>query len=115
MLAWEVFVFSDKAAKSEDLIVRWMTSVLGLSWLDQLVEEGKASDLGGNGYPNRYSITAGVLFPILNKGLPKNHSPQVFGDDYVLPAAWNGELIWKQKPEAYAPETLLFLNVWDQS
>jgi hypothetical protein len=27
------------------------------------VKEGKASDLGGNGYPYRYTVTAEYLFP----------------------------------------------------
>ena len=92
-----------------------MTSVFGLDWLDQLVKEGKATDLGGNGYPNRYTITVGVLFPNLTNGSPKNRSPLVIGDDYVLPSGWNGKVTWQVAPDSCNPDDTLFLEVWDQS
>lgn len=115
MLGWEVCVFRSAELKVEDLVVHWMTSVHGLRWLDQLVKEGKASDLGGNGYPNLYSISAGVLLPILSKALPPNNSPLVIGEDYILPQGWNGDLVWRQDPATCNPSDVLFLEVWDQS
>jgi hypothetical protein len=33
----------------------WQTGLGGLDWLNELVKAGKAIDLGGNGYPNRYT------------------------------------------------------------
>lgn len=115
MLGWEVFVFRTAEARREDLVVSWMTSVFGLDWLDELVRKGEVADLGGNGYPNRYTTTAGVLFPNLANGLPKNSSPLVIGDDYVLPNGWNGKVHWRMAPESCNPSDVLFLEVWDQS
>ena len=115
MLGWEVFAFRSSSAKREDLIVHWMTSVFGLDWLDRLVKDGKATDLGGDGYPNRYKIPAGVLIPILSKGLPANSSPLVIGDDYVLPEGWSGCVTWRQDPATCGASDTLFLGVWDQS
>ncbi len=93
MLGWAVFVFREKDLQNEKSsrekarsIARWESGLFGLQWIDSLVKEGNAADLGGNGYPNRYTTTADVLFPILRSGLPRNDSPPVVGDDYALPA-----------------------------
>ena len=45
------------------LLARWEAGLNGLDWLDELVKEGKAIDLGGNGYPCRYTAAAEYLFP----------------------------------------------------
>jgi hypothetical protein len=115
MLGWEVFAFRNSSAKRDDLVVHWMTSVFGLDWLDQLVKYGKANDLGGNGYPNRYKVPANVLIPFLSNGLPANRSPLVIGDDYVLPEGWEGEIVRRQDPATCGSNDTLFLEVWDQS
>lgn len=116
MLGWEVFIFRSAEAKSEDLIVRWQTSVFGLKWLDQLVKDGYASDLGGNGYPCKYSVTAGVLLPIITAGLPSNNSPLVIGNDYVLPEGWSGDIAWNREATlACQPDDILTIEAWDQS
>ena len=39
----------------------WQTGLGGLGWLSELVKAGKAVDLGGNGYPCRYTVTAELL------------------------------------------------------
>jgi hypothetical protein len=41
----------------------WQTGWRGLLWLEELVEAGNAINLGGNGYPCRYTATAGHLIP----------------------------------------------------
>ena len=115
MLAWEVFVFRNAEAKREDLIVHWMTSSSGLDWLDQLVKAGKASENPGCGYPDRYLIAAGVLLPILYKGLPSNRSPPVIGDDYFIPEGWNGSVVWEQDAKTCSESDILLIEAWDQS
>ena len=103
-------------AKSDDLIAHWRTGMSGTNWLDQLVKEGHASDLGGDGYPCKYSVTAGVLLPILTSGLPTNNSPLVIGDDYVLPENWSDEITWNREVTlACQPSELLTIEAWDQS
>jgi hypothetical protein len=114
MLGWEVFVY--RPTTPDVCIARWMTSVFGLDWLDQLVKGNKATDLGGNGYPNKYEIAAGVLLPIIKAGLPANDSPLVIGDDYLLPDGWSGDIDWNQQ-EALACHSndQLVVEAWDQS
>ena len=115
MLGWEVYVFRSVEAKRENLVVRWQTGVFGLDWLDDLVKQGHAADLGGNGYPSKYTVVAHLLFSTISNGLPVNNSPLVIGDDYVLPEGWNGEIVWAQKQSSCNPSDTLFLEVWDQS
>lgn len=116
MLGWEVFVYRDSSPTPQNLIARWQTSVFGLKWLEQLVKENSAQDLGGNGYPDNYSVAAGVLLPIIKAGLPANNSPLVVGDDYVLPEGWSGEIVWNQSLVlACKSDDLLTIEAWDQS
>jgi hypothetical protein len=137
MLAWEVMVYRNpkvslwrsvvrglsrvfyrepRQAKLGPLVARWHTSFFGINWIEQLVQEGKATDHGGYGYPSKYTLTADVLLPILNAGLPTNDSPIVIGDDYVLPAKWSGEIIWDNAvASACKPDDVLTIHAWDQS
>lgn len=116
MLGWEVFVYRQGTKTPENLIARWRTSVFGLEWLDQLVEDKRATGLYGSGYPNHYSVTAGVLLPIITNGLPANNSPLVVGDDYILPAGWSGDISWNREAVlTCSKDELLLVEAWDQS
>jgi hypothetical protein len=113
VIGWEVFVTRQGSDAS---VGHWRTSVFGLKWLDQLVEERRAVDLGGDGYPNRYSVSACVLLPIITGTLPNNASPLVIGEDYVIPAGWSG--VAQLDPQVVAachPDEQLLVEVWDQS
>jgi hypothetical protein len=113
VLGWEVFVTRQG---SDATVATWKTSVFGLKWLDQLVEERRAVDLDDNGYPNRYSIAARVLLPIITGTLPANASPLVIGEDYVMPAGWSGVAeLNAQNVAACQPDEQLLVEVWDQS
>lgn len=114
MLGWDVLVFREVVG-SPKAIARWETGVFGLDWLDDLVKADKAIDLGGNGYPNRYSVTAGILLPLLAEGLPSNRSPLVIGDDYSRPPGWNGHLEMDPAALACSGDERLVVEAWDQS
>lgn len=122
MLGWEFFISEQVASGSaspqakQPTLARWKASLEGIDWVNKLVLEGLASDLGGDGYPNRYLILAGVLFRVLEKGVPKHSGPPVFGDDYYLPAGWVGEAkINLEAIKLLDPFTLLVIEAWDQS
>src|SRR5689334_13239047 len=70
MLGWEIIICRQPDGGTSpatmesargDSIATWTTSVDGLNWLDPLVKAGKVMDLGGNGYPVRFTGTAGDL------------------------------------------------------
>jgi len=72
MLGWAVFVFREKELEKEKSsrakarsLASWETGMFGLQWIDRLVKDGKAVDLGGNGYPNRYTTTVDILLPLI--------------------------------------------------
>ncbi|MGA0588854.1 hypothetical protein ACO2Q2_17295 [Dyella sp. KRB-257] len=114
MLGWEIFVYRPTAP--DIFIARWMTSVFGLDWLDQLVKDNKVVDLGGGGYPNKYASTARVLLPIIKAGPPAHDSPLVIGDDYVLPQGWSSKVTWnKREVMACSANDQLMLEAWDKS
>jgi hypothetical protein len=64
MLGWHISVYRQADGGTEPAtsetspgtrLAVWQTSFDGLRWLDELAAEGKALDLGGNGYPTRYT------------------------------------------------------------
>ncbi|MDD5070431.1 MAG: hypothetical protein PHV17_06845 [Candidatus Omnitrophica bacterium] len=120
MLGWSVAVFKkgdEGSSWSENLyLARWGTGLLGLNWLDELVKENKAVDLGGDGYPYSYSVTAGILLPILKSGLPKHNTPPVIGDDYTLPEGWSsGVVLYEDKFLDCTVDQVLIVEAWDLS
>jgi hypothetical protein len=75
-----------------------------------------ATDLGGNGYPKRYTLTASVFAAALKDGIPKHKGPDVFGDDYLLLGVWTGNAtIDLELIKALSPDELLEIEAWDQS
>ena len=106
MLGWMVLVYpkSNEDAK----LASWEVGVSGLRWLDDLVAEGKAVKLNGNGYPTRYEARAVDVLSLVESGnvAPPNNKP------------WNpmGEI--KLQPEriaATSPDQVLVIDAWDQS
>ena len=118
MLGWGVHVYRGLAGNPSTRIrvARWRTGIFGLTWIDDLVKTGKAMDLGGSGYPSRYSMPAGVFLSVISKGLPPTESPAVIGDDYVLPSGWNGEIeVDVAALSECGNEEELLIEAWDQS
>jgi hypothetical protein len=74
-----------------------------LDWLDKLVEAGKAIDLGGNGYPCRYTVIAEYLVPRIIE--EDQHSHKYFGK----PAA---DLVAVAQCR---PDEWLMVDAWDSS
>ena len=117
MLGWQVIVKKesdpDQAGQS---LMSWSTGIGGLSWLDELAKQGLAQDLGGNGYPNRYSAKAAVLLPRVVPVLPNYEGKFVIGDDYVLAGGehW-GIKLNQSKIDACSPEETLIIEAWDES
>jgi hypothetical protein len=46
---------------------KWDADVDGLNRLDHLIADGRAVELGGNGYPVFYAVRADVLRPLLRR------------------------------------------------
>ena len=60
--------------KVEHLVASWEAGVCSMWFLTRdLVKSGKATQHSFNGYPNRFTVTAGVLVPILIDGPPTSN------------------------------------------
>jgi hypothetical protein len=89
-----------------------------VEWLEQIVTEGRATSLGGNGYPCTYTIKASVLVGALRAGAP-NISPGeqvIVGDDYIARSGTvtDFRIDWAVLGEC-PPDEELFVEAWDLS
>jgi hypothetical protein len=117
MLGWQVFVNKESEADTAgQSMMSWHTGVSGLSWLDELVRQGLVEDLGGSGYPNKYSCTASILLPQIMPSMPSYDEKLVIGDDYVLDGTENQSIkINKSKIDTCKPSDQLIIEIWDMS
>ena len=86
----------------------------GLDWIDNLVSEAKAEDLGGNGYPLYYKAKAQFILEALALDVPKNKDQTIIGDDYVMPSDWRSD-IDTSKIAKCDPDQQLIVEAWDLS
>lgn len=117
MLGWQVLVFKESDFDgAEKSLISWTTVLGGLSWLDELVKQGLAQDLGGNGYPNKYSGQASIILPKIVPCMPSYDGKVVIGDDYVLEGGENWAIqINQPKIDACSSDEKLLIEVWDRS
>jgi len=119
MLGWKFFITQQREVSADSetqLLATWMTGINGTDWLSDLVSRKLATDLGGNGYPDRYLVPAEILKGILIQGPPPNDSPFTIGDYYVLPSGWTGAAkIDTNALSRLDPDQLLLVEAWDQS
>ena len=113
MLGWQISVNQEPDA----LIASWCVGIGGLDWLDELVKQGLAQDLGGNGYPCKYSAKAEVILPkiILSPPINENAKPTL-GDDYIIDTkdSWDVK-IKKELVMCCKPTEILIIEAWDLS
>jgi hypothetical protein len=127
MLGWHVSVYrlldgGSSAATFDSAqgarVAVWQTGLGGLDWLIELAKQGKAVDLGGNGYPNRFTAQAEILAPhLLNETFPANDTWVIGEGSYIAdPKAWVGKTQIDQEgvQQCRADEWLL-VEVWDES
>jgi len=127
VLGWHVSVYrqadgghspaTPESAQGVRLAV-WQTDVGGLDWLRDLAKEGKAIDLGGNGYPSWFTAPAEHLIPRIEGGSLRANEDWVIGEgSYIAdPKLWVGKT--QIEPEAVKqcrPDEWLLIEIWDES
>ena len=76
MLGWHINIFKTEVKKfiaydattTELRIASWSTGEAGLDWLKKLAQSKRIQELGGNGYPYRFSAKAFEIIPIIKTG-----------------------------------------------
>ncbi|MBL8207065.1 MAG: hypothetical protein JNM09_22720 [Blastocatellia bacterium] len=116
MLGWEVFVYRHNEATKANLLARWKSSSFGVSWLDLLVKEGKAFDLGGSGYPCIYKAAARVILPVLIPNLRrKKFLPSSIASSAIFPRDYSG-IVWnRENLRNCQPDEELLIYLYDLS
>ena len=97
-------------------IAVWQTGLDGIDWLFELVKAGKAIDLGGGGYPDRFTAPAKEIIPRIIEGPPQARERWIAGAEQVVIGPWAGET--KIDREALAgckPDEWLLVQAWDES
>ena len=125
MLGWHISVYrqtdggtlpATTKAKYGRRIAVWQAGVSGLDWLDRLVSEGRAIDLGGCGYPYNYTAMAGDLLPQLADGPPHANMLWTFGDHDIILNGWAGRTVFDQvAANECRPDEWLLVEAWDES
>lgn len=116
----EIYKFTDgmditSLKIDKPVLARWSSGGFrGLDWIENLVSEAKAEDLGGNGYPLYYKAKAQFILEALALDVPKNKGQTIIGDDYVMPSDWRSE-IDTSKIAKCDPDQQLIVEAWDLS
>jgi hypothetical protein len=113
MLGWQVYVMQ----KADTSIASWCVGIGGLDWLDDLVKQGLAQDLGGNGYPCKYLSKAEVILPKILSSPPINQNAEsTLGDDYFIATkgSWDLKINQDQINNCQPSETIT-IEAWDLS
>ena len=108
--------------RKKSVLAEWEAGVGGIRWLEKLVEEGKATKLRGDGYPNRYTSTADIVLPLLTGDAikPADDGIWVFGmdegEEYAQPPGWMGKVNLRPERIRTCPtDAALTIDAWDQS
>ena len=116
----EIYKFTDgmditSLKIDKPILARWSSGGFrGLDWIENLVSEAKAEDLGGNGYPLYYKAKAQFILEALALDVPKNKGQTIIGDDYVMQSDWRSE-IDTSKIAKCDPDQQLIVEAWDLS
>jgi len=94
----------------------WQTGLSGLDWVDELLKAGKAIDLGGHGYPCRYTATAENLIPRIVDEPPGARRIWTSGLGDILSEKWEGKTVIDRAAAACCrPDEWLLIEAWDES
>ncbi len=86
----------------------------GLDWIDSLVSESKAENLGGHGYPYYYKAKAQVVLKALTADAPKNKGQTIVDDENVMSADWRSKIDTSAIAKL-RPNQQLLIEAWDLS
>jgi hypothetical protein len=125
VLGWHISVYRQKdgggspatwESKEDTRIAVWQSGVDGLRWIDDLVKAGKAIDLRGNGYPNRYTAAAENLLPHMSSDPPLARTHWLREEGDIVTDQWAGKTVIDSAAIGECrPDEWLLIEAWDES
>ncbi len=125
MIGWHISIYRQAEGGSSPAefetqegarLAVWQTSWGGLEWIDELVKQGKAIDLGGMGYPMRYTAQARHLTGHVLVGPPDANETWVRGPQDIVTDKWAGKtVVDRAETDACPPDEWLIAEAWDES
>ena len=116
----EIYKFTDGMDITSNKIIkpvlaRWTSGGFrGLDWIENLVSEAKAEDLGGNGYPLYYKAQAQVVLQALATDTPKNKGQTIMDDENVMTSDWRSKIDTSEIAKCKSDQQLI-IEAWDLS
>ncbi len=96
-------------------LATWTTGGFdGLDWINDLVSEAKAEDLGGEGYPFYFKAKAQVVLQAFATDTPKNEGQIIMDDENVMSSDWQSKIDISQIKKL-KPNQQLIIEAWDLS
>jgi hypothetical protein len=86
----------------------------GLDWIDNLVSEGKAEDLGGNGYPDYYKVQTQSVLKALSIETPINKGQTIMDDENAMSSDWRSKIDISEIAKLKSNQQLI-IEAWDLS
>jgi hypothetical protein len=94
----------------------WQAGSGGLAWLDELVKQNRAIDLGGSGYPLWYTAPANELIAFVAESPPLARSLWHVGENNVVLPGWIGKTqIDSSALSECRSDEWLVIEAWDES
>jgi hypothetical protein len=126
MLGWHISVYrqaDDKRAapattesREGGRLAVWQTGLGGLDWIDELVNEGKAINLGGSGITLFYTAIADHLIPHIVDGPPGARNTWALGPTDIITEKWDGKTVIDRAAVAdCCLDEWLLIVAWDES
>lgn len=125
MIGWNISVHRQKGGGIQpasfdshcgEKLAVWQASHRGRDWLDELVRESRAINLGGNGYPSRYTSKTKEIVPKLTPTPPHANVVWQAGPGDTLTEKWRGKTFLDHQGLAQCDlEEWLLIEVWDES
>ncbi len=102
-------------SNDNEALAIWTSSGFdGLDWIDNLVSQAKAEDLGGNGYPLYYKVQTQFVLQALAKDTTKNKGQTIMDDESVLSSDWRTKIDFSEIAKL-RPNQHLLIEAWDLS
>jgi len=115
MLGWDILVKGMSKQGQVITIASWSAGLGGCQWLDDLTKQGIGKDLGGHGYPNRYTLPFSVLLDKIIPSPPSGNAPLVMGDNYVSDSSHSNFELHDGVILEIDSNTVVEVEAWDQS